>query len=80
MKDKDGGGAFYIGDDEHSCASYGLFVDAWQPCPKGYMPKGKKSDMMVSSPAGRRQCWIHSLAAEMVMCNESLGRFNRKGN
>lgn len=41
-KDKDGGGAFYIGNDEHSCASYGLFVDAWQPCPKGYMPKGKE--------------------------------------
>lgn len=41
-KDKDGGGAFYIGDDEHSCASYGLFVDAWQPGPKGYIPKGKE--------------------------------------
>lgn len=41
QRNKDGG-SFYIGNDEHSCSSYGLFVDAWQPCPKGYMPRGKE--------------------------------------
>lgn len=34
--DKDGGGAFYIGDDEKSCSSWGLLVNAWMPCPERY--------------------------------------------
>lgn len=41
-KDKNGGGTFYIVNLDQSCISLGLFVDAWQPCPKGYMPKDKE--------------------------------------
>lgn len=29
--DQDGNGAFYPGDDDRSCVSYGLFVNAWMP-------------------------------------------------
>ena len=34
--DEDGGGAYHIGDDDKSCLSYGLFVDAWMPLPERY--------------------------------------------
>ena len=30
------GGAFYVGDDEDSCASQGLYVNAWRPLPEPY--------------------------------------------
>lgn len=33
------GGAFYVGDEEKSCASQYLFVNAWRPLPKPYQPK-----------------------------------------
>lgn len=33
------GGAFYIGDEEKSCISYGLLVNAWRPLPKPYRPE-----------------------------------------
>lgn len=36
-KDEEGG-AFYAGDDEESCASQGLFVNAWMPLPEPYRP------------------------------------------
>ena len=32
--DKDGGGNFYIGDDDKSCLSYGLIVNGWMPLPE----------------------------------------------
>ena len=32
----DGSGAFYLGDDEKSCVSFGLFVNAWMPLPECY--------------------------------------------
>ena len=35
-RDRDGGGAFYTGDDSKSCASYGLFVNAWMPMIQPY--------------------------------------------
>ena len=35
------GGAFYPGDEEKSYASFGLFVNAWQPLPEPYRPKGE---------------------------------------
>ena len=34
--DEENGGAFYEGDEERSCLSYGLFVNAWQPLVKRY--------------------------------------------
>lgn len=34
--DDDGGGAFFLGDDDRSCSSYGIFVNAWMPLPKPY--------------------------------------------
>lgn len=34
--DKDGGGAYYICDDDKTCLSYGFFVDAWMPLPERY--------------------------------------------
>ena len=36
--DEDGGGAYYVGDDETSCARQGLFVNAWMPLPERYDP------------------------------------------
>ena len=30
------GGAFYIGDEEETCISQGLFVNAWMHLPKRY--------------------------------------------
>jgi hypothetical protein len=29
-------GAYYIGDDDTTCESYGLSVNAWMPLPKPY--------------------------------------------
>ena len=34
--DEDGSGAFYIGDEDHTYLSLGLFVNAWMPLPKPY--------------------------------------------
>lgn len=34
--DKDGGGAFFPGDEERSYALFGLFVNAWMPLPEPY--------------------------------------------
>ena len=34
--DKDGSGAFYIGDELETCISQDLFVNAWQQLPKPY--------------------------------------------
>lgn len=36
--DEDGGGAYYVGDDETSCVRHGLFVNAWMPLPESYQP------------------------------------------
>ena len=30
------GGAFYVGDEEESCVSHGIIVNAWQPLPEPY--------------------------------------------
>ena len=35
------GGAFYIGDEDETCVSQYLFVNAWQPLPAPYQPKGE---------------------------------------
>lgn len=35
-EDKDGSGAYYLGDDEVSCSSEGLFVNAWMYLPEPY--------------------------------------------
>lgn len=37
-KDSDSG-AFYIGDEEETCVSQDLYVNAWQPLPKPYRPE-----------------------------------------
>lgn len=34
--DAEGNGAFYDGDDDRTCVSYGLFVNAWMPLIKPY--------------------------------------------
>ena len=34
--DEENSGAFYPGDEDRSCSSYGLFVNAWQPLVKRY--------------------------------------------
>ena len=34
--DRTGGGAFYVGDDNESCISHDLFVNAWMPLPEPY--------------------------------------------
>ena len=33
------GGAFYVGDDEESCISQDLVVNAWMPLPEAYRPE-----------------------------------------
>lgn len=35
-EDEDGGGAFYVGDDDESCVSHDLIVNARMPLPKCY--------------------------------------------
>ena len=39
--DNDGGGAFYLGDDDDgdTCLSADLYVNAWQPLPEPYRPE-----------------------------------------
>ena len=37
-KDSDGG-AFYIGDEEETCVSQDLYVNAWRPLPGPYHPE-----------------------------------------
>lgn len=34
--DKDGSGAFYVGDELETCISQDLYVNAWQQLPKSY--------------------------------------------
>ena len=40
-EDENGEGKFYIGDEEKSCMSQDLFVNAWQPLPEVYVESGK---------------------------------------
>mgnify|MGYP003421923339 CR=1 FL=1 len=35
-RNDDDGGAYYIGDDEESCISHDIIVNAWMPLPKPY--------------------------------------------
>ena len=35
-KDNEGGGAFYIGDEDEPLISHGIFVNAWMELPKMY--------------------------------------------
>ena len=44
----DGSGAFYLGDDDNSCVSYGLFVNAWMPLPERYEADAK--DILTEKP------------------------------
>lgn len=39
-EDEDGG-AFYVGDETETCVSQDIFVNAWQPLPAVYQPKGE---------------------------------------
>lgn len=39
------GGAFYVGDDEESCISQNLFVNAWMPLPEPYRPQAVKCEL-----------------------------------
>ena len=35
-EDEEGGVAYYIGDEEETCSSQDMFVNAWMPLPKCY--------------------------------------------
>lgn len=35
-EEDENGGAFYIGDEDESCVSQDMFVNAWQPLPEPY--------------------------------------------
>ena len=35
------GGAFYIGDEDETCVSQDMFVNAWMNLPAQYQPKGE---------------------------------------
>lgn len=38
-EEDENGGAFYIGDDDTTCVSEELFVNAWMPLPEPYRPE-----------------------------------------
>ena len=38
-RNDDDGGAYYIGDDEESCISHDIIVNAWMPLPEPYRPE-----------------------------------------
>lgn len=40
-EDEDGDGNFFEGDEDRSCLSYGLIVNAWMPMIKPYREEGK---------------------------------------
>ncbi|MFW5670522.1 MAG: hypothetical protein ACOCM4_15075, partial [Acetivibrio ethanolgignens] len=35
-EEDENGGAYYIGDEDETCVSQGIFVNAWQPLPPAY--------------------------------------------
>lgn len=37
------GGAFYVGDDDESCVSHGVIVNAWMPLPECYKEESWES-------------------------------------
>lgn len=41
-EEDENGGTFYVGDDDESCVSQDMFVNAWQPLPHPYQPKGER--------------------------------------
>lgn len=40
--DENGDGAFYPGDDERSCVSYGFIVNAWMPIIQPYRERSEE--------------------------------------
>ena len=40
-EENEDGGAYYIGDEDKSCVSQDIFVNAWQPLPEPYQQKGE---------------------------------------
>ena len=41
-EEDENGGAFYVGDDDETCISQDMFVNAWMPLPTPYQPKGER--------------------------------------
>lgn len=42
-EEDDKGGAFYIGDEDETCVSQDMYVNAWQPLPEPYQPVSNDS-------------------------------------
>ena len=40
-EEDENGGAFYVGDDDETCVSQDMFVNAWMNLPAQYQPKGE---------------------------------------
>ena len=40
-EEDENGGAFYVGDDDETCVSQDMFVNAWMNLPAQYKPKGE---------------------------------------
>ena len=40
-EEDENGGEFYVGDDDESCVSQDMFVNAWTNLPDPYQPKGE---------------------------------------
>ena len=40
-EEDENGGAFYVGDDDETCVSQDMFVNAWMNLPAPYQPKGE---------------------------------------
>ena len=45
-RDKEGGGAFYLGDcdEQDTCIANDLYVNAWQPLPDPYRPERREEN------------------------------------
>lgn len=43
-QDTDGGGNFYVGDEDVPCITMDLYVNAWRPLPEPYRPERSKTE------------------------------------
>lgn len=55
--DNDGGGAYYVGDDETSCSRHGLYVNAWMPLPEPYRPDPVKTTKWYRGQKEEKVCY-----------------------
>lgn len=55
-KDADGGGSYYVGDEEDPLVSQGLFVNAWMDMPEPYKPESEPAKCHNCFGAANNDC------------------------